>query len=107
MGRYTEIIISGVREIEDIEKINDYITEKGYCELKHLEEYKLLPFPYYGDYKYFNQFDFVDFLENMDWADCVPENHVKLFVRDDGEHNFSELPLKIPDQNWKNFGKED
>lgn len=106
MGRYTEIIISGLRKEEDVKTINKYLESRDYHKLKHLKDGEVLPDAYYGEYKYLNPYDVVDFLEEMDWADCIPEGYVKLFVRQDEEFNFSEYKLNIPDQNWKNFGSD-
>ena len=106
MGRYTEIIISGLRKEEDVKTINKYLEGRDYHKLKHLNKGEVLPDAYYGEYKYLNPYDVVEFLEKMDWKDCIPEEYVRLFVMEDEEFNFSEYKLNIPDQNWKNFGSD-
>jgi hypothetical protein len=109
MGSYTELIIEGIRHEEDLKQINDYLSKArkgGYSPLVKFEVRNIFT-GHYGEYNYFNVYKLAEFLEGMDWEDCMPEEHISLFVRDDEEFKYHEHTLKIPDQNWKNFGKKD
>jgi hypothetical protein len=114
MGNYNSIIIQGIYEDEDLQKINEFLDngmDRSYVPLSPMK-INPLTYPefgrywYFGDYKYFNVWKFAEFLEKMDWKDTTPENHIALFVKFDHEFKYHEHDLRIPDQNWKNFGKE-
>ena len=107
MGSYTSVLVQGIVHEKDLKKINNFLDkarESGYSPLVNVM-CKELPTFYFGEYNHFPLNKFVKFLEEMDWEDCMPDEHIALFVMLDEDFKYQQWSLNIPDQNWKNFGK--